>query len=841
MLRWGRWAAIHVVGTRLAVFPGSKNVSRVGWVQRPVSLVPALALSTGRAKTKMTNEDTDITIARPNSVSSEDPLGTLRKLLTDNRPDVGALESAYMVCRTHHLCYLTKSEFSSLVSAAGDNPKFVLMLCTDQIALGRRIPDPDRYQYMLAHLVSCLRALESGECDTAPIEHLAQAQNHYTKLAKNQSGPAVHHTYLEQLLRIYQHTSDSAILSTVRDTISNVLKSLLSKPGFRLESSLSQVVWRIIASVQFDVSHTRALLHILRSRVSLSGLSWDSGSRILDPIEFLRRTILDFPCPDARVNQEAHSILHDTRAWQWLRVLAGTYEPTLVTGAKTRLDILVLLRQHEHGSELSPASLERCWDDWMAILGVEATSHGPPAETVDRAILLTFLRLAVRFHSTRVVSGSERLLTVYNSVVYEEDRIHMAQPGSLSVQLGAAYACTGTLNLFQLAARLSAAGLRADSSRLPAGYLTHLVELLLGFSPRVAWEIANQGLGDLPVRLVASVAHDCAKAGYLPGAVSLLRDTRLKFGERYRIALVCLRQLDRQGGVLTRVDALHVCEALGPDLSRTPLELRSIAVRTALNAGLVQLAGLMGSQWRLKPLLQRLLATRLVKANLPKLAFQVVDKHQTRWFYMVLNNSRYRKKFPGRTRRSRNLSYGRINATRIGNQLLIRSGAGLGGRAQLRATLATLARLLRSRRASRNLSRSKRARFRPDGVTLNILMRALVRCTFCVSSSDLRALFDLLSRAGRCGRYATGNHFGTEAGYILGGYASSGTALAKLVPPAEGPWAFVRYVRPLLKTFALGMRLRGDKEAVMVVMGILRAEDAYWRRASWRRTGGPDP
>ncbi|EUC57053.1 hypothetical protein RSOL_207540 [Rhizoctonia solani AG-3 Rhs1AP] len=784
--------------------------------RRSSSLVPALTSNRG------TNEQPGIAIC-PNPV---DPLKTLRELLVDKCPD--ALESAYEACRAHHLSYLTKSEFSRL--STGARPEFIVRLCADQMALGRRIPDSERYRYMLAHLVSC-RFDSDTPTNPALFEHLTDAQVHYTKLAKNYSGQAVHRVYLEHLLRIYLR-SDPQISQWICDTFSNVLKSLLAKPRFRFEQCLARVVWRIIASVRFDVPQTKALLHLLRLRLSSS---FESSSRILDSIESLRQAILDSPGADLKAHQEARLILHDARAWEWLRVLAG--EPSSITGANTRLSVLGLLRQLEHAlpSESSLTLLERGWDVWMTILGAEAAYvHTTP--TVDRAILAAFLRLAARFQSVRVVSGSERLLTVLSSVVYAEDQIHTAQPGSLSVQLGAAYACIGTSNMLGLAARLSSAGFRAD--RLLPGYVIHVVELLLEYrSPRVAWQVASQTRADLPAALVARVAHDCAKAGYITAAVSMLRDTRLG-EERHSIALLCLRQLKRQRGVLTRVDALDICDALGPDLSRTPLELQPAAVRMALNAGLVRLAGLMGSQWQLQPPLQRLLAARLVKARLVRLAPKVVDPHQIRWLSVMLDNAGYRQKIPARIRRSKMHTYGETNATRLGNKLLIRSGARLGGRAQLRATLATLARLLRAREPSWS---NKRGPFRPDGVTLNIIVRALVRSTFCVSSNDLRATFDLLSRAGRCGLDETGNHFGTEANCVLGGYPSSAIALAKLVPRSEGSWAFVRYVRPLLRTFVSGLRVRGDQEAVKVVTKILRVEDARWRWAGWYRAGYPDP
>ncbi|CUA68527.1 Microtubule-actin cross-linking factor 1 [Rhizoctonia solani] len=829
MLRWGRWAVVRVLGSRSAVVSESKNAAKMVWDRR-------LSLLNSSRETPAANEDTDITI-RPNPI---DPLETLRQLLlTDNRSD--ALESAYEACRAHHrLVYLTKSEFSQLSTRA--RPELIVRVCADQTALGRSIPDSDRYRYMLAHL-ECHSptpsskspasggVLDPREADPGPIEHLTHAQVHYTKLAKNRSGQAVHRAYLEHLLRIYRLDSDPQIARWVRDAVSNVLKSLLSRPRFRFEHALAQVVWSIVGSVRFDVPQTKSLLHLLRLRSSSSSLG--SSVRVLDPIESLRQTILDPPSSDTQVNQEARSIIHDAQAWEWLRVLAG--DPSLVTGAHTRLNVLASLRQLEHappGSDPPVALLERDWAVWMTILGAEATSvHQTPI--IDRAILVAFLRLAARFQSVRVVSGSERLLTVFTSVICEEDQIHMAQPGSLSVQLGAVYACVGTSTVFELAARLSSAGFRSD--RLQAGYLTHVIELLLEYRfPRVAWEVASQVRADLPTALAALVAHDCAKTGYITGAVSMLRDIQPS-EERHRIAIMCLRQLDRQRGVLTRVSALSICEALGPDLSRTPGELQPVAVRMALNAGLVRLAGLMGTQWRLRPGLQRLLAARLVKARLVRFAPKVVDPRQTRWLSAMLDNAGHRQKIPASARRSHLHAYGKINATRLGNKLLIRSGARLGGRARLRATLATLARLLRARKSSWI---RKRAPFRPDGVTLNIIVRALVRSPSCVSSGDLRAMFDLLSRAGRCGVDVTGNHFGTEAGFVLGGYASSAVALAGLVPRSVGAWTFVRYVRPLLRTFISGMRVRGDQEGVKVVTKVLRAEGARWTRAGWH--AGPD-
>ncbi|KAF8753380.1 hypothetical protein RHS01_06998, partial [Rhizoctonia solani] len=707
--------------------------------------------------------------APPNPISPANPLATLRELLTDKRPvDVSTLESTYVACPAHHLSYLTKSEFSALVSAASARPEFVLKLCEDQLlfvpfslfGVGRNDTKP---------------AIEETT-SPAPIEHLTNAQAHYTKLAKNRMG--VHHAYLERLLRIYEHISStpthSQVIGVLRGIISTVLQSLFSRPQFRFESHLSQVVWHAIASVQFDRAQTRAILGALRLRFSGTGSARDSRTCDSDPMQHLLQTILDSPKADTRIHNEVCSILRDSQAWSWLRALAGgPHEPSMVAGANTRLAVLVMLHQLYADTPLTGSKSRLHHSN---IVGTPC----PQTQSIEPFYRPFSALHAISVYTRRV--GAERLLTVYTSVLCEEDKIHMAQPRSLSVELGAAYACTGTSNVFELSARLSAAGFRLDSIRLPSGYLTHVVDLLLKYRfVQVARKVSSQVPADLPPTLIASVAYNCAEAGYVSDAASLLCDARLDVEERHRIALECLYQLNKQRG-------------------RTPPNLRPIAVRMALNAGLLRLAGLMGAHWQLQPRLQRLLATRLVKARLPG----SLPRHWTH------------TKISGRARRSHNrLSYGEINATRLGNILLSRSSARLGGRAQLRATLATLARLLRANGVAYETSWSskrKRAPFRPDGVTLNIILRALVRSTFCVSSSDLRTLFDLLSRAGRCGMAKVGNHFGTGADYVLDGYASSAIALAKLVPRTEGPWAFVRYVRPLLRTFVAGLRIRGDQE-----------------------------
>lgn len=650
---------------------------------------------------------------------------------------------------------------------------------------------------------------------------------------------AVHYDYLRQLLRIYMRSDErlrsfrAPLADTARAYMTSVLKSLLSKAHFRFELPLVSLFWRIIADVDFESAQTKVLLHALRSRNSVS--AGDGQTLDSDPILVLHQALLDGSPANSWAHQEACSVLHDTRAWEWLKMLAGrSQESSLLTGANSRLSILLALR-HE------PTLLDHWWSVWMKILGTEARSleHRDTAH-VDRAILLAFLRLAALYRSSRVVFGAERLLTVLSTVKLAQDEIQAAETlespnHSLSVAIGAAYACMGTSNLVMLLARLQAAGFKINEPRLPHAYLTRVVQLLLKFQvPHVVWDVASQVYANLPADLVGAVAHACAKAGHIAEAASLLTDVRLDSGERHRIATVCLGQLARQCGVLTRRAALNVCEALG---RRTSRNLRYVAVRMALNAGLVRLAGKMGARWRLPRPLERMLAVRLVKARLPRLALRVVDRHQSVWVSHMLRNAGYRKisGIDARQTDTRVLD-SKNDATRRGNIYLIRSNTSrrrkLGGRARLRATLTALARLLRCgvpRTCGRRVD-APRAPFQPDAVTLNIILCALAQSTLCISSDDFRALFDLLSRYGRCGRYATGNQFGTEPDRVLKGFASSALALVALVP-GEG-LSFVRHVRPLLKIFGAGFRLRGDQEGVKVVRGILRAEYAYWTRAS---------
>ncbi|KAG9104803.1 hypothetical protein FRC06_009273 [Ceratobasidium sp. 370] len=807
---------------------------------------------------------------------------TLRALTAGTRPlDSSALRAAYLASRPH-LHYLARSEFSNLIalfgalSAYSDGSRvprvpgfiisekqrallagaaaqeyehewweFVLELGAAQSALGRRTADVDRYWLMLAHLGFCraqgrarlynddhidgIHNQESGSvkmCDRLPgSTHLVRARAHYAALARNHLDESVHYAYIRSLLDVYPFLADARVY------LADALSQLLANARFHFEPRLTRLFWFTLRTVEFPLAERQALHDALTLRSSLSAHMHKHvpGTQCLnhpdsdeDPVLALRRAILDLSTSDEPwVRREARVIVNE--GWPSLVALAGRTPDALLPHALAhpprRINVLLGLRYLAEGK----GDLERLWDAWMVILGAEAghTKEGELGTAkIDRAILLRFLSEAAVRGSDRVLSGAGRLLPVQPCILLEQDGIQSAErvvdpKDSISVVLGAAWTCLGTTNLTVLLARMQAAGFQTRDGRFPDAYLAKLVELLLVIrAPGTAWSIAQQCNGPLPTEVLATLALTCAHAGLLDQAVSLLSNARIPDNIKFAITLVCLRQCSRRRIILSRRSALEICDCLGPHLGHVPMGLRHTAVWMALNAGLVRLAGLMGIRWQLSPRMQRKLTVRLVKARLCGLALRVAGD----WL--------------AGTRTGSSLSSGRIDATRRGNIILSRVSRRkrkrLGGRAQMRATLAALSRLLQphnTRGHNRSTARvDARLSFVPDAVTLNVLCRALARCTSGLTVPRLRAVFDQLARAGMCG--PPGNHFGTSEAQGHEGFIG---ALAGLVRGSDARVSFVRHTRPLLKTFLRGFRARGDEEAVRVVVGLLEAEDAAWR------------
>ncbi|KAG8727804.1 hypothetical protein FRC12_022207 [Ceratobasidium sp. 428] len=485
-----------------------------------------------------------------------------------------------------------------------------LGLCRSQ---GRtQVYHADRTDIDIHNLESASTKVHTS-CDKLPTgsTHLTLARVHYTALARNHLDESVHYAYLRALLDVYPVFADEA-----RVHLASALGDLLSNARFRFEPRLARLFWSALHTVDFIHPERQTLLDSLALRSSLSTsihkhvlrtqrLTHPDSDSDEDPVVALRCVILDPSTSDEPwVRREAELIVHHLgqhhdRAWASLVTLAGRTPPLALSHhPPRRINVLLGLRQGEDEEQ----RVDRLWDVWMTILGAEIRcarsglddeqGQGEVGtEKVDRTILLSFLRAAAIRRSDRVVSGAERLLPVLPCVKREQDEIDSAgrvvdPKESLSVVLGATRACLGTTNLTVLYARMQAAGFKTRDGRFPDTYLAKLVELLLAFrAPNVAWSIAQQCRGLLPVELVEALASSCAHSGLLDQAVSLLSDARLSADTRFSISLVCLRQCSRRRIIPSRNNALELCDWLGPGLDRVPVELHHTATWMALNAG----------------------------------------------------------------------------------------------------------------------------------------------------------------------------------------------------------------------------------------------------------------
>ncbi|KLO17166.1 hypothetical protein SCHPADRAFT_926093 [Schizopora paradoxa] len=120
--------------------------------------------------------------------------------------------------------------------------------------------------------------------------------------------------------------------------------------------------------------------------------------------------------------------------------------------------------------------------------------------------------------------------------------------------------------------------------------------------------------------------------------------------------------------------------------------------------------------------------------------------------------------------------------------------------------------------------------FVPDRVTLNLVLKALLRWPRLASAQSLRTLFDRLVASGYPGLTGSpGDHgvFGTEKD-DEGGFQSSFV----LKDGMAGGISFARHTRPLYRMFATAFRARGDREAALKVQDALRTARA---RADFER------
>ncbi|PSR79014.1 hypothetical protein PHLCEN_2v7201 [Hermanssonia centrifuga] len=133
----------------------------------------------------------------------------------------------------------------------------------------------------------------------------------------------------------------------------------------------------------------------------------------------------------------------------------------------------------------------------------------------------------------------------------------------------------------------------------------------------------------------------------------------------------------------------------------------------------------------------------------------------------------------------------------------------------------------KSRRNSRQMKKTlavlktytNEQQFVPDRVTVNILLKALLRWRKEVDADAVRALFDHMISGGypHGGKCANGTlPFGAGASFPKG----------MQLPEIKTPISFSRHVRPLYKMFIKAMYLRQDVHAARTVVGILKAVQA---------------
>jgi hypothetical protein len=114
----------------------------------------------------------------------------------------------------------------------------------------------------------------------------------------------------------------------------------------------------------------------------------------------------------------------------------------------------------------------------------------------------------------------------------------------------------------------------------------------------------------------------------------------------------------------------------------------------------------------------------------------------------------------------------------------------------------------------------KKHDFVPDRVSVNILLKAMLRWRSKIDNAMLRVLFDHMVRIGYPPRHR-----------LPGGGLPFGTPLslpAEInLPTLSGDISFEKHVRPLYKIFIDAFYMRGDVDAAKIVVGYLKAESAH--------------
>lgn len=114
--------------------------------------------------------------------------------------------------------------------------------------------------------------------------------------------------------------------------------------------------------------------------------------------------------------------------------------------------------------------------------------------------------------------------------------------------------------------------------------------------------------------------------------------------------------------------------------------------------------------------------------------------------------------------------------------------------------------------------------FTPDRVTINILLKAILRWTKAVNAQAVRALFDRMVRSG----YPAGG--AVSPGDVPFGTDAAGS-MQFPVPDLTSPIRYTAHVRPLYKMFIKALYRRRDVEGARTVVGILKELEAGYRLA----------
>ncbi|KAJ6607411.1 hypothetical protein B0H10DRAFT_2072240 [Mycena sp. CBHHK59/15] len=126
----------------------------------------------------------------------------------------------------------------------------------------------------------------------------------------------------------------------------------------------------------------------------------------------------------------------------------------------------------------------------------------------------------------------------------------------------------------------------------------------------------------------------------------------------------------------------------------------------------------------------------------------------------------------------------------------------------------------------------RRVGFQQDRVTVNIIVKMLLRWTTHISAPQIRSLFDHMVRSG----YPAASRWRREGGVPFGTQSSSsGDAVTTLGLPAFV--SFDRHVRPMYKMFIKALHMQGDRRGARTVIGILQTEldEVLVRRQARRR------